>query len=855
MIDQIVGHYRITEKLGSGGMGVVFRAVDTRLGREVALKFLPADLTRDESAKERFIQEARAASSLDHRNICTIHDIDETDDGRLYICMACYDGRTLKKRLESGPLPVVEAVRTASEVARGLAQAHARGIIHRDIKPANVFVTTDGGVRILDFGLAKLAGREGLTDAGTAVGTAAYMSPEQAGGDVDHRTDIWSLGATLYELLAGTTPFRGDNPQGMVHSILTADPPPLSILREEVPPEIERIVARCLQKNPDRRYPTASALADALDAAANELESRSRAPTTRMKRRGAHPSVWVAVFALAVAAGLLLHPGLRTIFRTPAGEGELPYPRIVSVLPLAGSGAAASTEVLRLGLPSYLGLRLHAIEGHEDGFVILPVEDAVERGIEDHEGARGRAGATMVLTGWLDRRGDIVQCRLTLVDASNGATIALREFEDRIGNVAVFEDTLAASVLSMLGVATDDRRRGPPGGTTVPAAFEPYIAGLGLLAQEGSSGEAARHLERAVEADPSFGLAHAALARARWEHCCEEGRYDGAEQAIESCRTAAQLAPGLALPHVVLGEIRMQRGQVEEATASFRKALAVDQFSLEGRRGLVDALDAAGDDDMAEEILRRGIAQMPEDWRRHYDLGFFLLMHGEYDEAVPALQEVVRRAPRHESVHSALGAAFFYLERWGDAREAFTRSLDIRPDYAAYSNLATLFFQEGRYADAAEMYEQALAMDDSDYRVWGNAGAAYLWLPGQRQRAIEKYRRAAEIARAACEADPLNARLQSHLASYYGELGESEKALERVGIAIGLDPDDPEVMFHVGHTYEVLGERDTAIDWIARAIEHGFPRAQIERTPGLRALCAEERYYELIEETEGVELL
>ncbi len=202
--DSQLGPYRIVSQLGQGGMGVVYQAHDPRLDRHVAIKLLPPNLTRDEIAKQRFLQEAKAASALDHPNICTIFEINETGDGQLYLVMARYEGETLKERISKGPLSLNDAIDIATQVGNGLAKAHAAGIVHRDIKPANLMVTADGTVKILDFGLAKLTGTEGMTQTGTTVGTVAYMSPEQAKGqEVDHRTDIWSLGVVLYEMLAG----------------------------------------------------------------------------------------------------------------------------------------------------------------------------------------------------------------------------------------------------------------------------------------------------------------------------------------------------------------------------------------------------------------------------------------------------------------------------------------------------------------------------------------------------------------------------------------------------------------------------------------------------------------------------
>jgi serine/threonine protein kinase/Tol biopolymer transport system component len=312
---QSIGPYEILEILGGGGMGVVYKARDTRLARIVALKFLPPELTRDREAKMRFEQEARAASSLDHPNLCTILEMGEAPDGRLYIAMPCYDGETLRRRIERGPLPVEEAVDTALQIARGLAKAHRNGIIHRDIKPANLIVTSDGVVKILDFGLAKLAGSAAISHAGSSAGTPAYMSPEQARGDeVDPRADLWSLGVVLYEMLAGRRPFRGEREQAVIYSILHEKAQPLRELRPETPPELARIVDRLMAKAPADRYSTVEeAIADL-----RVLQGGATATTwivgTQPAPRRSRPWAWglavLGILALLAAVYLFLpRPG------------------------------------------------------------------------------------------------------------------------------------------------------------------------------------------------------------------------------------------------------------------------------------------------------------------------------------------------------------------------------------------------------------------------------------------------------------------------------------------------------------------------------------------------------------------
>ena len=274
MEGRTVSHYRITERLGGGGMGVVYKAVDTRLDRPVALKFLPPELTRDEDARLRLIGEAKAASALDHPNICTVHDVDTTPEGQPFIAMSFYDGETLKKRIARGPLSVIEALDVAIQVAQGLAKAHAAGIIHRDIKPANLMVTTDGVVKIVDFGIAKVLDQTGSTQTGTTLGTVSYMSPEQINGEsIDARTDVWSLGATLYKMLAGRLPFESDNAMAVMKAIDSRDPVPLHELRADLPDDLVRVVNRALRKSRNDRVASAADLAQQLTTVRNTLTS------------------------------------------------------------------------------------------------------------------------------------------------------------------------------------------------------------------------------------------------------------------------------------------------------------------------------------------------------------------------------------------------------------------------------------------------------------------------------------------------------------------------------------------------------------------------------------------------------
>jgi len=350
MIGKTVSHYRILEKLGEGGMGVVYKAKDTKLRRIVALKFLPPELTRNAEAKKRFSQEAQAASALDHPNVCTIHEIEETEPapgepgGQTFIAMACYEGRTLKEMISRRPLKIELAVNIAIQIADGLHEAHEKRIVHRDMKSANIMITEKERVKIMDFGLAKLISRTKLTKTGTTLGTVEYMSPEQLHGDkVDHRTDIWSLGVILYEMITGQLPFKGDYDQAVAYSIMNEEPEPVSGLRTGVPLELERIINRALAKDRKDRYQHADDLLSELNRLKKESDSVKMAiPETvpKRKRMIVLPLIFLSMIALVIAGYLIIKQSLTDKGNLPGPEWE----NSIAVLPFADLSPAKDQE-------------------------------------------------------------------------------------------------------------------------------------------------------------------------------------------------------------------------------------------------------------------------------------------------------------------------------------------------------------------------------------------------------------------------------------------------------------------------------------------------------------------------------
>jgi serine/threonine protein kinase len=295
MIGQTISHYKILEKLGGGGMGIVYKAEDTKLKRMVALKFLPPHVSLDNEVKERFMHEAQAASALDHNNICTIYEIGESEDGQMYMAMALYEGETLQDKIERGPLPLEEALNIAAQIGEGLAKAHEKEIVHRDIKPANIMITSDGVAKILDFGLAKLSGRTKLTKEGTTLGTVAYMSPEQVRGEpVDKRTDIWALGVILYEMIAGKSPFEADYEQAIMYSIMNEEPEPIS---GDVPEELQNVISGALEKDPEKRFQSVDQIVSQLKKMQGIRQVSEAKPLMRLLRK---PKIAIAALAIVI---------------------------------------------------------------------------------------------------------------------------------------------------------------------------------------------------------------------------------------------------------------------------------------------------------------------------------------------------------------------------------------------------------------------------------------------------------------------------------------------------------------------------------------------------------------------------
>jgi TolB-like protein/predicted Ser/Thr protein kinase len=567
MIGESISHYRILEKLGEGGMGVVYKAEDTKLKRTVALKFLSGRAVAGDEERVRFQREAEAAAALSHPNICTVHEIDEFE-GRPFIAMEFVDGQTLKQMIAAGPLKLDAALATALQVAEGLQEAHGAGIVHRDIKPANVMVAGEGRVKIMDFGLATSQAATRVTQKGTTIGTVAYMSPEQArGGEVDHRTDIWSFGAMLYEMVSGRLPFKGDSEQAVIYSIFNDEPQPLTGLRTGVPVDLERIAGKCLAKDPGERYQTATDLLADLRRLQRVSASGAPPPGPAVSRSGTEPRArhWSrgATLAAILVVIVALAPGILRRYFPTSGERSAAERAMLVVLPFDNLGAPED-EYFADGITEEITSRLATL--HELGVISRTSAVTYKNTSKTIKQIGQELQVDYVLEGTVrwDRSGDgISRVRVTpqLIRVADDTHLWSERYDRELQNVFGIQSDVSEQVVQQLGIALLKPARlalqARP--TENLAAYQAYLKGLDYSQQEMYSEENWRLViqmfERAVELDPAFAVAYVELSEAHSEMV--NLGFDRTPERVEMAKAAVdealRLQPDLPDAHLALG--------------------------------------------------------------------------------------------------------------------------------------------------------------------------------------------------------------------------------------------------------------------------------------------------------------
>jgi len=672
MIGQTVSRYEIVEKLGVGGMAEVWKAEDVKLGRPVALKFLPPRRVRDARARKRLIQEAQAASALDHPNICTIYEIDETDDAQLFIAMAYYEGETLKDRLFRGPIELEEAVAVVAQIAEGLAKAHRHGIVHRDVKPANVIVTTDGLVKILDFGLAKLAGTDGLTREGTVIGTAAYMSPEQIDGDeIDHRTDIWALGVVFYQMLTAVAPFKRDTELATMHAVLTADPKPLASWVGGLPKAIEEVIKKALAKSREHRYQDMRELLIDLKHLSGDLSA-----ITAQSSSG-----WLA----------------------PSPRGPS-----IAVLPFADLSPEGDQEYFCDGIAEELILSLAQVEG---------LRVAARTSAFQYKGAREdirdigeRLGVGTVLEGSVRKAGSRLRITAQLVDVADGYQLWSERFDREVSDVFALQDEIAGSIVetlrsTLLGNELEAPAERRP--TANVEAYNLYLKGRYCWNKRTREGleKGIDYFLQAIDADDQYAQAYAGLA----DSYTILGIYgtlppgDVMPPAKAAAARALEINPNLAEAHTSLGCIKaLYDWAWVDAEGDFRKALQLDPTNAAAR---------------------------------HWYAINCLTPMGRSHEALTEIRRALELDPLSLVINTTVGLVYYYGRRYDQAIDEYRRTLEIDEDFPiAHLFLGQALLQRSRLGDAIQSIEHALELAGESAEMTASLGHAYA-LDGRRTEA------------------------------------------------------------------------------------------------------------------------
>ncbi len=852
-----LGAYEILSLLGAGGMGEVYKARDTRLGRTVAVKVIIAAAAEDPTMRARFEREARAISSLDHPNICALYDVGE-EGGLHYLVMQYLEGVSLNTRLAQGAIPPDEARRYAIDIARALDAAHRQGLVHRDLKPGNVMLTATGA-RLLDFGLAiarravphtsSVTGGESnptgeltafgeVTGPGFLVGTPLYMAPEQLEGSRgDARSDLFSFGAVLHEMLTGRRAFGRTGGGGVITAILSVDPPPPSSLARGIPAALDRIVGRCLAKDPAARWQTAAEVLAQLESVRTSEATGRRHPS----RRAVAATVLATLVTLALGGAAYWWRAQQPA--APSG------PTTLAILPLQLTGADATERAYWAGLTNAVTAKLSSLPAARD-LHVAAAADVASRRVQTADDARVELGATRVVRGAAVDRDGTVQATLELIDAITGQQLDTAVVTVDRADAASTQNRLLDAMVSLLGLTLTQRERAPLlAGQPAAGGYDFYLQGLGYLQDDRpeSLESAITVFKHALETDPNYAPPYAGLGEAYWRRYLATRDVKWADTARQTCERALGLDEAEAAPHGCLGLVANGVGQYEKGVEEFQHALTRQPDDESAYLGLAAAYRGLGQNDRAEETFRRAIALRPAYWAGYSRLGAFYYSLVRYAEAEQMFKQVVALSPDSWRGYSNLGALYYVQGRAVEAIASFERSLAIRPNYQAASNLGTLYFFEQRdYKKAADAFQRAIAISGDEYVLWGNYAAALEW-SGQKEPARGAYLRAVELAEARRRVNAREASVQMSLSEYYAALGDASRAAEMMRDALALEPNNPRLLYQAAVVEEYrLSNRDESLKLLRSALDRGYSRPEIERAPALAALRNDPRFRTLL---------
>ncbi len=753
LVGQTLLHYKILSLLGKGGMGEVYLAYDTKLARNVALKLLPKSLSADEDRLRRFAREARSASALNHPNVCVIHDIGETQDGRHYIAMEHIEGVTLRTRLKQGPVPLDEALRITEQIAAALETAHTAGVIHRDIKPENIMLRPDGYVKVLDFGLAKLTERyNALSDSEAAtfpvvdtasdrmLGTVNYLSPEQARRQpIDERTDVWSLGVVLYEMLCGRMPFQGETIGHAIVAILEQEPEPLVKSLSPMPATLERIVDKALKKKVTERYPGVRDFTSDLQTLKRELSTGSfeRAKPKQKRSSSAFAARAVlAVLAVLIAGGVIF---LLTRNRPPAAEPPLKSISSVAVLPFVNSSNDPNVEYLADGMTESLINDLSQLPnlkviGRNSAFRYKGVQT-------DTQTIAKELNVEAILTGRIVERDGNISIYVDLEDARNKHHIWGDQYNRKSADLMLVQDDISSKITDKLRLklSGEDEQRLAKRATENVDAYQWYLKGRWFWNKFTPDGkvQAVACYQEAIKLDPNYALAYAGLA---------------------DVYVADRSAP--------------DRESAQRARAAAERALTLDKSLGEAHAtlGLIKShyeLDWVG----AEAEFKRAIELSPSYATAHHYYGDMLVARGDFKKALEELEKARELDPLSPLINSEIGSLYFYQRDYDRSIDYSKRVAERFPQFfVTYFNLGRAYTQKGKFREAIAEYREASKLSNGHSFV--QATLAYTYAVSGKKEEARKILKDLAARSARENVSPMR------FALIHAGLGEKEKAIQ-----------------------------------------------------------------------------